>query len=47
MQGYAIHRIVYECGDARPAHHFVKIFSEWWLRMLLVLYVSTSSPSLS
>lgn len=40
MQGYAIQRSAYECGDARPAHHFVRIFSERWLRTLLVLYVA-------
>lgn len=39
MQGYAIHRSAYECGDATPTHHFVSIFSEQWLRTLLVLYV--------
>ena len=40
MQGYAIQRSAYACGDARPAHHFVKIFSERWLRTLLGLYVA-------
>ena len=29
-----------KCGDSRPAHHFEKIFSEQWLRTLLVLYVA-------
>jgi hypothetical protein len=40
MQGYAIHHSMYECGNAKPSHHFVKIFSEQWLWKLLVLYIS-------